>query len=435
MLDFSLNLGELSDGYSASESVGTTNISTSLYARSGKGKTYSKKMNGPEDHLSTVSNRILAILARDSDMSFNEASLDKCYPRVQEAHASVMAACRKTSKDNRKQQESSGQASFYSLRSLDHSEEDDHGVQKRILEQLSRLQEFQTDFQICFGGMNSRTKDDCLPHAARETSEFSCEFDVFIYGSTVDPTNPDPDGVRRITRKLTANNKLFDPINEDTVYLILVCSYNILAVCYGPMTMVMWLRKSCGKTDTDANNKKHRWSKNFDFSLYDQFPTQTRLRTNDLGGLALLIHDQAVEDEARALWKEQQLFDLYSAYASEESHKYRWGTEIHTLHQEYTRPLYMDVDALKQVGAAVMVYHVKGDPEPKMMDSNILEGFEDNKTNPTTWLKRAIDFQAKAIEPISLSLKCLSQALRNYSPNERSKSSSTMIWMRWTPHP
>jgi hypothetical protein len=68
--------------------------------------------------------------------------------------------------------------------------------------------------------------------------------------------------------------------------------------------------------------------------------------------------------------------------------------EHHRLaHFVATRRLYIDVDASKEFGVGVMVYHVKGDPA-------------------------ALDIRKDDIEPIMYLSKCLSQAERNYWPTE-----------------
>jgi len=95
-----------------------------------------------------------------------------------------------------------------------------------------------------------------------------------------------------------------------------------------------------------------------------------------------------------------------------------WHDTIRLFHHDEKRPLYMDVDSSKQHGMAVMAYHVQGDPEPRMVDSDIPEGYEDDESSPTAWLKRSLDFEKTTIQPIMFLSKCLSSAERRYFPTE-----------------
>jgi len=67
---------------------------------------------------------------------------------------------------------------------------------------------------------------------------------------------------------------------------------------------------------------------------------------------------------------------------------------------------------------ALMAYHVKENLEPTMVDSDIPEGYEDDDSSPTAWLKRLVDFDKSSIEPIVFLSKCLSGAETRYYPTE-----------------
>lgn len=41
--------------------------------------------------------------------------------------------------------------------------------------------------------------------------------------------------------------------------------------------------------------------------------------------------------------------------------------------------LYIDADSSKEYGMALMAYHVKENPEPVMMDSDVPEGYDDDQ--------------------------------------------------------
>jgi hypothetical protein len=77
-----------------------------------------------------------------------------------------------------------------------------------------------------------------------------------------------------------------------------------------------------------------------------------------------------------------------------------WNSVFKRTHQDLGRPLYIDVDSSKELGMALMADHVKGDKTPTMVDSDIPDGYEDNESSPTAWLKRCIDFEKSSIEPI-----------------------------------
>ncbi|KAH5051069.1 hypothetical protein HBI81_244270 [Parastagonospora nodorum] len=95
-----------------------------------------------------------------------------------------------------------------------------------------------------------------------------------------------------------------------------------------------------------------------------------------------------------------------------------WDTAFKRTHQNVDRPFDIDVDSSKEHGMALMAYHVKGDPEPTMVDSDVPEGYDNDESSPTAWLKKSIDFAKASIEPIVFLSKCLSGPERRYYPTE-----------------
>jgi hypothetical protein len=95
-----------------------------------------------------------------------------------------------------------------------------------------------------------------------------------------------------------------------------------------------------------------------------------------------------------------------------------WSTVFSRTHQDVKRALYIDVDSSKEHGMALMAYHVKGDPEPTMIDSDIPDGYEDDSSSPTAWLKRSLHFEKASIEPVVFLSKCLSGPETRYFPTE-----------------
>jgi hypothetical protein len=95
-----------------------------------------------------------------------------------------------------------------------------------------------------------------------------------------------------------------------------------------------------------------------------------------------------------------------------------WDSVLKRTHEDPNRPLYIDVDSSKEYGMALMAYHVKHDPEPVMIDSEVPTGCEDNESSPTAWLKRSVHFDKASIEPVGFLSKCLSGAETRYYPTE-----------------
>lgn len=52
-----------------------------------------------------------------------------------------------------------------------------------------------------------------------------------------------------------------------------------------------------------------------------------------------------------------------------------WENDIKLVHQDHGRTLYIDVDSSKEYGMALMAYHVTGDPESVMEDSESPAGY------------------------------------------------------------
>lgn len=88
------------------------------------------------------------------------------------------------------------------------------------------------------------------------------------------------------------------------------------------------------------------------------------------------------------------------------------------VHQDQTWTLFIDVDASKQYSFAMIAYPVLGDPKPTMINSDIPEGYDDDSSSLTTWLKQVSDFDKATVEPILFLSKCLSSAERRYFPTE-----------------
>jgi hypothetical protein len=96
------------------------------------------------------------------------------------------------------------------------------------------------------------------------------------------------------------------------------------------------------------------------------------------------------------------------------------------IHHDPRRPLYIEVDASKQWGFGVFVYHVMGDPEPTMEAIPAPPGFENAENGPTAWLKKVKDFPEHLLQPIMFLSKRLSTAEQNYYPTELEMSA--VVW-------
>lgn len=94
-----------------------------------------------------------------------------------------------------------------------------------------------------------------------------------------------------------------------------------------------------------------------------------------------------------------------------------WDNPVFCFHQDPSRPLFCDVDTSGR-GIGVVWYHVTGDPEPTMEDSDIPDGYEDDASNPTSWLKRVKNLPKASIEPIMFASKVLSPPETRYMPTE-----------------
>lgn len=84
---------------------------------------------------------------------------------------------------------------------------------------------------------------------------------------------------------------------------------------------------------------------------------------------------------------------------------------------------------------AMMLYHVIGDPEPVMVSSDVRDGYKDDQSSPTAWLKRSVNFDKASVQPILFMSKCLSgqngdisqQSLRWRDYAGQSRKTSHMI--------
>jgi len=95
-----------------------------------------------------------------------------------------------------------------------------------------------------------------------------------------------------------------------------------------------------------------------------------------------------------------------------------WHSVIKLIYQDYSRTLYIDVNSSKEYGFALMAYHVVGDPEPVMIDSEVPQGYDDDKSSLTKWLKRSVNFARASVQPVVFLSKCLSGPERRYYPTK-----------------